>query len=270
MADSHPITPYSSAGALKEQDSHAFRSSSGPAAATTTTTTTDIDNPLGAGEDSEKPIKIGQFGFMAIGGSIGAGLFFGSGQALLLGGPGAVVLVFAVLGLAVWLTMCALSELVCDVPARGSFYDYSVRLVSESWGFAMGWNYVVNFMLIVGFEITVIVRTLKYWYGEDVDIVAGGLIAAVPVCQVLLALGQVWGPAWYGDVERVFSVVKVTTLMVFNVVAVVIAVRHGGSAFENYQKYTHPSPVCFATANISLPKTAARPSRTESKASCPS
>ncbi|KAF3763286.1 hypothetical protein M406DRAFT_228119, partial [Cryphonectria parasitica EP155] len=179
-----------------------------------------------------------QFILMAISGSIGAGLFIASGEALQKGGPGSLVLAFLIVGLAVWLTMCALGELASTIPARGSFYDYSVRFVSESWGFAMGWNYVVNFMLIVGFEITVIVRLARYWVGADASVLSSGVIAAVPACHVVLAVLQCFGPKWYGEAEHFFGILKVFILTTFIGTAVVIAAggtpEAGGRGFENY------------------------------------
>ncbi|PSR85695.1 amino acid permease/ SLC12A domain-containing protein, partial [Coniella lustricola] len=180
-----------------------------------------------------------QFVLIAISGSIGAGLFIASGDALQRGGPGSLVLAFAIVGLAVWLTMCSLGELASTIPTRGSFYDYSVRFISESWGFAMGWNYVVNFMLLVGFEITVIVRLARFWTaGEGPSIVSSGLISVVPACLVLLAALQCFGPRWYGEAEHLFGLLKLGVLTVFVGTAVVIAAggteEAGGRGFENY------------------------------------
>jgi amino acid transporter len=48
---------------------------------------------------------------IAIGGSIGAGLFVGSGSALSSGGPGSLVIDFIITGIMLLLTVNALGEL---------------------------------------------------------------------------------------------------------------------------------------------------------------
>ena len=79
---------------------------------------------------------------IAIGGSIGAGFFVGSGSALTRGGPGSVLICFLISGVMIFNVVYALGELAVMYPVSGGFYTYSVRFIDPSWGFAMGWNYV--------------------------------------------------------------------------------------------------------------------------------
>jgi amino acid permease len=79
---------------------------------------------------------------IAIGGSIGAGFFVGSGSALTRGGPGSVLICFLITGVMIFNVVYALGELAVMYPVSGGFYTYSMRFVDPSWGFAMGWNYV--------------------------------------------------------------------------------------------------------------------------------
>jgi amino acid permease len=58
---------------------------------------------------------------IAIGGSIGAGLFLGSGSALATGGPGSLVLDFAIVGVILFCTVNALGELATLFPVQGTF-----------------------------------------------------------------------------------------------------------------------------------------------------
>jgi yeast amino acid transporter len=71
-------------------------------------TTSDVQ---AKGERLKRNIDKRQLIFMALGGSIGAGLFVGSGGALNIGGPASLVLNFAIVGLMVTFTMGALGEL---------------------------------------------------------------------------------------------------------------------------------------------------------------
>jgi yeast amino acid transporter len=74
-----------------------------------------------AGDTSKlrRDLKGRHLQMIAIGGAIGAGLFIGSGKALATGGPGAVVLDFALIGFMLFCTVNALGELATLFPVQG-------------------------------------------------------------------------------------------------------------------------------------------------------
>lgn len=67
------------------------------------------------------------------GGSIGAGLFVGSGGALQSGGPASLVLGFIMIGVMMLCTVQALGELAVLYPVNGAFYNYGVRFIDPAW-----------------------------------------------------------------------------------------------------------------------------------------
>lgn len=77
---------------------------------------------------------------IAIGGSIGTGLFVGSGAALHQGGPASLVISFVLTGAMLYCTVHALGEMAVLFPVAGSFSAYSTRFLDPAWGFAMGWK----------------------------------------------------------------------------------------------------------------------------------
>lgn len=74
---------------------------------------------------------------IAIGGSIGAGFFVGSGSALSTGGPGSLLIDFLIIGIMMFNVVYALGEMAVMYPVSGGFYTYSTRFIDPSWGFAM-------------------------------------------------------------------------------------------------------------------------------------
>lgn len=64
---------------------------------------------------------------IAIGGSIGTGLFVGSGKALAHGGPASLVIAFSLIGVMMYCTVQALGEMAVIFPVAGSFAAYSTR-----------------------------------------------------------------------------------------------------------------------------------------------
>lgn len=50
-------------------------------------------------------------------------------------------------------------------PVSGGFYTLANRFLDPSYAFAMGWNYVFQWAVVLPLEITVAVTTVNYWEG---------------------------------------------------------------------------------------------------------
>ncbi|KAK5065091.1 hypothetical protein LTR84_000927 [Exophiala bonariae] len=122
---------------------------------------------------------------IAIGGSIGAGFFVGSGRSLAVGGPASLLLGFAITGVMVLCMIMALGELSVMYPENGAFYAYVVRFLDPGWGSTIGWMFefvlgIIKLIAVAGFIIFGIVANtggvptdqrgylgFKYWSGDD-------------------------------------------------------------------------------------------------------
>lgn len=75
---------------------------------------------------------------IAIAGTIGTGLFLGSGKALANGGPVGCLLGYGIVGLLVGLMMYALGEMMVYDPSASGFIEFAARYIDPAAGFAMG------------------------------------------------------------------------------------------------------------------------------------
>jgi AAT family amino acid transporter len=100
---------------------------------------------------------------IAIGGSIGTGLFLGTGRALATGGPGSLLLNYSLVGAVVFLVMLCLGEMATEFPLAGSFSTYSARFVDEPFGFSIGWNYAFNDAISTAGDLTAAQLLMEYW-----------------------------------------------------------------------------------------------------------
>ncbi|KAL9127197.1 MAG: hypothetical protein Q9217_003884 [Psora testacea] len=137
---------------------------------------------------------------IAIGGSIGAGLFVGSGSALHNGGPASV----------------ALGEMAVLYPVNGAFFTYACRFIDESWGFAMGWDYAIAWLVVLPFEITAAGITIDFWR-TDINIAVW-----VAVFLFLLAAVQIFGVRGYGEIEFVLSLIKIIAVCGFIIFGIIV------------------------------------------------
>jgi len=88
----------------------------------------------------QRKLKGRHLQMIAIGGSIGTGLFVSSGIVLSSGGPASVLIAYAIIGTMLYCTVHALGEMAVLFPVAGSFSAYSTRFLDPAWGFAMGWK----------------------------------------------------------------------------------------------------------------------------------
>ena len=66
-----------------------------------------------------------QVQMIAIGGTIGTGLFLGTGKSLATGGPASMLIGYAIVGAIVFITMLSLGEMAAFVPVAGSFCTFA-------------------------------------------------------------------------------------------------------------------------------------------------
>jgi amino acid transporter len=178
----------------------------------------------------EKSMKTRHLHMIAIGGSIGAGFFVGSGGALSDGGPGSVLIDFSLMGVMIFNVVFALGELAIMYPVSGGFYTYSTRFIDPSWGFAMGWNYVAQWAVVVPLELTVAAITVNYW-PNDVSIGVW-----ITVFYVAIIVVNIFGTLGYAEEEFISSCFKLAATVIFMIISFIL-VLGGGPDDGRYNEY---------------------------------
>lgn len=73
----------------------------------------------------KRSLSARQVQMIAIGGTIGTGLFLGTGKSLATGGPAAILICYAIVGAIVFVTMLSLGEMAAFIPVAGSFCTFA-------------------------------------------------------------------------------------------------------------------------------------------------
>lgn len=167
-----------------------------------------------------------QVQMIAIGGTIGTGLFLGTGKSLATGGPASMLLCYAIVGAIVFVTMLSLGEMSAFIPVAGSFCTFASRFVDDAFGFALTWNYWFNDAVSTATDLVALQLLLDYWH-TNFPGVAFSLIFWV----VLIAANIITVRA-YGELEYWLSLLKILTIIAF--IFVGIAVNAGGNTEHRY------------------------------------
>jgi len=173
-----------------------------------------------------------QLSMIAIGGAIGTGLFLASGSAIAQAGPGGAMLAYAIMGLAVYCMMQSLGEMATQLPIAGSFETYAERFVDPSLGFALGWNYWFSWSITLAAELVAGSLIVRFWFPDsNPSLWAMGFLALLMVLNLLSVRA-------YAEAEYWFAGIKVTTVLTFIFVGVLMVIGvlgHGDAVgFANW------------------------------------
>jgi amino acid transporter len=140
---------------------------------------------------------------------LGTGLFIGSGQALATGGPASLLIAFIIIGAVLYCTVQALGEMAVTFPVAGSFSAFATRFLDPAWGFASGWNYALQWLVVMPLEIMAATITLDYWNSP----IPGW--ASITIFLTIIIAINLCGVKTYGEAEYAFSILKVTAVIGF-------------------------------------------------------
>src|SRR5215471_10460782 len=170
-------------------------------------------------------LTAGQMAMVAVGGSIGTGLFLGSAPALRLAGP-SVILSF-VLAAFINLTVAyALGELACAHPAAGSFGVYGDLYLNDWAGFLSRGGYWAAIAVSIGAEMVAAATYMRLWFPQV------NAFVWVVVFASLLSSVNLLGVGSYGRFEFWFAMVKVVTIAAFVILGAFLLV--GGRVPAQY------------------------------------
>ncbi|KAM0525353.1 hypothetical protein ACHAPE_000053 [Trichoderma viride] len=194
---------------------------------------------------TKRDLKPRQVSMIAVAGTIGTGLFLGSGAALVNGGPVGFFLGYTIVGCLVGMMMFCLGEMTVYSPNIGGFIEMGTKYISPEAGFAMGINYILQTGFAVPTEITAAAVMISYW-----DPVANHVAAYIASFLVLSIGINLLGVKYFGEIEFVFACIKVLMLVAL-ILFGLIADLGGVNGVYTGGRYWRDEPFNDTFANLS-------------------
>ncbi|MDO4243110.1 MAG: amino acid permease [Actinomyces sp.] len=162
----------------------------------------------------DKALKNRHIQMIAIGGSIGTGLFLGAGR-LAQGGAG-LALAYAVCGVFAFVMVRALGELAIRRPSSGAFVSYAREFLGEKGAYVTGWFFFLDWAVTVMADITAVALYLHYW--SAFDRIPQWILALAALALVFIL--NMLNVKMFGEAEFWFALIKVSAIVLFMVAAI--------------------------------------------------
>lgn len=202
-----------------------------------------------------KPLKMSHLAVIALSSGLGTGLLVGSADKLRVGGPLAILIAYALVGLMCICTMNSVGELtVAYAELEGGFNEWYRKFIDDSVAFAFGWNYYIQWTVAISLELVTAALTIKFWNTTiDSDVFVAIFLVAVIFINF-------FGVRGYADAEFIMNLIKLLMLTGFVIMGLCIDLGASRSGFIG-GKYWREAGFftgfkgfvqCFATASFSM------------------
>lgn len=161
---------------------------------------------------------------IALGGTIGTGLFLGVGDSIHRAGP-SVILIYIIVGIFLFLLMRALGELIMSDLSKHTYIDFIEKYLGKNIGFITGYLYWLSWITLGMAETTALGIYFQYWFPSLKPWVPG-LITIIVLLAINLISARV-----FGNLEFSFAIIKIITILAFVVLIAWLLITGGKTSF---------------------------------------
>ncbi|KAJ7141760.1 amino acid permease/ SLC12A domain-containing protein [Mycena crocata] len=188
-----------------------------------------IDVKTGLYDGVRREMKQRHIQMIALAGTLGTGLFLGSGKAIAHAGPAGAFLAYMHVGTICYCTMMCLGEMICYMPISGGYIHLAERFLDPALGFSLGWSHWYAGVANLPTEMIGATLIIGFWdSGADGSSMpkshlAGYLTVLLLLCVVVNFLGV----RWFGETEFIFALLKIALALVCIIGGLVIDLGGG-------------------------------------------
>ncbi|TPR18566.1 amino acid permease [Apilactobacillus timberlakei] len=177
------------------------------------------DTPNKDNGQLSKGLKNRHVQLIALGGTIGTGLFLGAGESIQFAGP-SIVLAYLIAGVAGFFIMRSLGELLLSDVNCHSYIEFIDKYLGKKIGFVAGWTYWACWISIAMAEITAAGLYVHFWFPGIPQWVTGLFLL------IVLFLANSINVSAFGETEFWFALIKVVAILALIATGVVLVIMN--------------------------------------------
>lgn len=159
-----------------------------------------------ANKELKRGLEARHIQMIALGGTIGVGLFMGSASTIQWTGP-SVLLAYAISGIFIFFIMRAMGEMLYVEPSTGSFVTFGHKYIHPIAGYITAWSNWFQWVTVGMAEIVAVGAYMQYWF-PDLPAWIPGIIA-----MVILGTANLISVKSFGEFEFWFAMIKIVTIV---------------------------------------------------------
>ncbi|KAG0680589.1 hypothetical protein C6P40_002024 [Pichia californica] len=199
----------------------------------------EIDEDI-EGDQIETEIKRGlksrHVSMIALGGTIGTGLFIGTKSPLQMAGPVNMLIAYLFFGCLAYSVTQSLGEMATHTPVAGSFVTFNTKYVSKAVGFSNSWCYWFQWAITFAIEIFAVAQCIMYW--TDAVPVWGWIL----IFFVIITCANFVPVRYYGEIEFWIAFTKIIAIVGFIIYALCMVCGAGITGPVGFRYWRHPGP----------------------------
>ncbi|ROV86872.1 hypothetical protein VMCG_10801 [Cytospora schulzeri] len=198
----------------------------------------EIREDLGETHELRQGLAQRHIQMIALAGTIGTGLFLGSGSAIQTGGPLGALLGYTFVGVLVVGVVMSIAELSALLPLSGGIIRHAEHFVDPALSFAQGWNFIYSSVISLPAEMTAAAVIVSFWDTTTTSAAWITLFGGLVIVANLLFVRV------YGEVEFAFATLKLLLIVGLNLMALVL-VCGGGPDHDviGFRYWRNPGPL---------------------------
>ncbi|CCE62117.1 hypothetical protein TPHA_0B04480 [Tetrapisispora phaffii CBS 4417] len=184
----------------------------------------------------KRQLKQRHIGMIALGGTIGTGLFIGIATPLGNAGPVGALIAYLFMATIVFSVTQSLGEMATFIPVTSSFTVFSSRFLSPAIGAANGYMYWFSWAVTFALELSVVGQIIQFWTH------AVPLSAWIVIWWVILTIMNLFPVKFYGEFEFWVASIKVLAIIGFLIYCLCMVCGAGVTGPVGFRYWRNPGP----------------------------
>ena len=176
-----------------------------------------------------------QIRMIALGGTIGVGLFMGATSTIKWTGP-SVIFAYLIAGIFLFLIMRAMGEMIYLNPTTGSFATFASDYIHPAAGYMTAWSNIFQWIVVGMSEVIAVGEYMNYWFPNLPQWIPG------VVAVLLLLAANLTSVKAFGEFEFWFAMIKVVTIVLMIIAGfglIFFGIGNGGHAIGISNLWSH-------------------------------